>query len=127
MIRGRTLFLVDWKGFGPEERSWEPRENIQAPRILAKFLSSPKRREECKDRGRCGTWGKGGYKTLLGQVFYAKCSSTVALCYHHIEEAPEFSVQAKRSSDGSLENIHVKFDSIEIEVSAIGINVNSEL
>ncbi|XP_077120928.1 mucin-19 [Ranitomeya variabilis] len=83
--------------------------------------------EEREMSGLCGTWGKGGYKTLLGQVFYAKCSSTVALCYHHIEEAPEFSVQAKRSSDGSLENIHVKFDSIEIEVSAIGINVNSEL
>ncbi|XP_073423401.1 uncharacterized protein [Dendrobates tinctorius] len=47
-LRGRTYFLVDWKGFGPKERTWEPRENIQAPRILARFLSSLGKRAQAE-------------------------------------------------------------------------------
>ncbi|XP_077149254.1 uncharacterized protein LOC143810032 [Ranitomeya variabilis] len=38
-VRDKTFFLIDWKGFGPEERSWEPQENINAPHILKRFLS----------------------------------------------------------------------------------------
>ncbi|XP_073410389.1 mucin-2-like [Dendrobates tinctorius] len=38
-VRGRTFFLIEWRGFSPEERSWEPRENIRAPHIIKRFLS----------------------------------------------------------------------------------------
>lgn len=34
----KVYFLVDWKGFGPEERSWEPEENLEnAPEAVADF------------------------------------------------------------------------------------------
>ncbi|XP_069600959.1 vomeronasal type-2 receptor 26-like [Ranitomeya imitator] len=59
-VHGRDFFLIDWKGFGPEERSWEPIENINAPRILNKFLSSQGKVpvSRCSDHCSPGSWKK---------------------------------------------------------------------
>lgn len=39
-VRGKLYYLVDLKGYGPEERSWEPLANLQhAPRLVK--TSSP--------------------------------------------------------------------------------------
>jgi transposase InsO family protein len=37
MFRRRFEYLVKWRGYGPEESSWEPRQNIHAPQLVAKF------------------------------------------------------------------------------------------
>jgi hypothetical protein len=37
MFRNRLEYLVKWKGFGMEEASWEPRTNVHAPQLVAKF------------------------------------------------------------------------------------------
>ncbi|KAM4034815.1 LOW QUALITY PROTEIN: uncharacterized protein ACNLHF_021515 [Anomaloglossus baeobatrachus] len=42
-VRGKTIFLVDWKGFYPEKTSWESRENTNDPLLLKRFLSSLER------------------------------------------------------------------------------------
>ncbi|XP_056425838.1 mucin-19 [Hyla sarda] len=111
-------------GYGSQDQGYEnPDGGYDSSYLQAPTKSQP---EETEMSGSCGTWGKGAYKTLHGQVFYVKSSSIVALCYHCVEEAQEFNVQAKRYSDGSLENIHVKLDSSEIEVSTGGIQVNSQ-
>ncbi|KAG8539266.1 hypothetical protein GDO81_021152 [Engystomops pustulosus] len=50
-VRGRRFFLVDWKGFGPEERSWEPEDNILDRDLLQGFLQ-PRRRGRPKGGGK---------------------------------------------------------------------------
>lgn len=34
--RGTFFHLIDWKGFSPKERSWEPLENIDALELIRK-------------------------------------------------------------------------------------------
>uniref|UniRef100_A0A8C5MCN6 Gypsy retrotransposon integrase-like protein 1 n=1 Tax=Leptobrachium leishanense TaxID=445787 RepID=A0A8C5MCN6_9ANUR len=36
--RGRSLqYLIQWKGYGPEERSWEPASGVSAVRLVRRF------------------------------------------------------------------------------------------
>ncbi|CAJ0928188.1 unnamed protein product [Ranitomeya imitator] len=40
VVRGKKFYLVDWKGHGPEDRTWEPVEHIRAPLLIAAFERS---------------------------------------------------------------------------------------
>jgi hypothetical protein len=42
--KGRTEYLVSWKGYNETSNTWEPTENLQCPEILKQFNDSRKHR-----------------------------------------------------------------------------------
>lgn len=47
---GKLEYLIAWKGFGPEENTWEPKSNLDCPDLLKGFEDKLKQKKEAKKR-----------------------------------------------------------------------------
>ena len=51
IVKGVVEYLIKWKGYGDDDNTWEPRDNLACPDAIEEFESKETERKKKKERG----------------------------------------------------------------------------
>ncbi|CAJ0939759.1 unnamed protein product [Ranitomeya imitator] len=118
VVRGKKFYLVDWKGYGPEDRSREPAENIQAPQLIAAF-------ERSKVQGGGGPRRGGNVRCRVPASAQGE-SRAISSAVSHSSPAAVESAQRRRQSQRLAQSHSVQRVTATFPASAIEVSVGQQ-
>lgn len=72
MVRNSLQYLIHWKGFGPEDRSWVSARDVHAPRVVKLFHRNYPSKPSLRSKGPEAPRGGGGTVRTGGRAVDAR-------------------------------------------------------
>uniref|UniRef100_A0A803TCI3 Gypsy retrotransposon integrase-like protein 1 n=1 Tax=Anolis carolinensis TaxID=28377 RepID=A0A803TCI3_ANOCA len=118
--RRRLQYLIDWVGFGPEERSWEDASTVHAPDLVRRFHQAYPTKPWPRDSRR-GALFEGGLEGGDSVMTHGPCSPVPSTIVADDEENMEFSPVQQEPESLHLQDVDV----CPQEFSQTGLGQNS--